>query len=257
MVDVTIMSGLLKLGKNMVSFVLGCKSGLLSVPTSGALPISTTSLRGWWDYNNINGSPLYNDGTFGDPDSNVPGTSATAHISGARTSNVFSYNDAAWQDAPNNAISVGFWVYPTSVSGTQAIAGKAQSTAGNRQWEINRVTDTFDFITYDTSHNPATVTTASSFVTVNRWYYVGLTWESGRLEAFAGDELGNTESLVNNTIATNSLNTASTAALVFGDNQRYASFSGRFDEGYYFDRAFSSSEFTSLYNNGVGVTYDG
>lgn len=168
------------------------------------------------------------------------------HLNLGTISNQFLYvSDVGTNfDFTANDISLGFWIYPTAVSGNKRVIAYRRVDASN-QWSIEMDTDGIIFVIF----KDATVETKRQYstpLTANAWYFISVTWD----ESAAGLVLK-----VNDNADASSTKTTGTTST--SNNLFFGSYAGATStqdfRGYltgltYYKDLLSTTETTRLYN---------
>lgn len=207
------------------------------------------NLVSWWELNETSGTRYDAHGTNHLTDNNTVGY-ATGKKGNCASMLIANDESLSITDASQTGLDVGstyswqFWGYSTGSSNNFVInkyASGAQSYAIQFGDSINAIRfynsseSTYDF---------------STTIASNTWYHVVLTYSSGTLICYVnGSQVGSSASVgtLSNT----------TARFCLGDLDKYSgnNLDGYLDEVAVWSRVLDSTEVTSLYNSGNGMSY--
>jgi len=214
-----------------------------------------TNLVSYWK---LDGNSNDNKGSNNGSDTNVSYSTSYGHINQGGTFNgSSSVIDAGANSSLNlasGAFSLACWCYPKSTAGAPVMVAKRDSVSPNVGFLLGYsvVTSQKFYFQNKQSSGPTATAVESNAHAINNWYFVVATVDgSGNYALYINGSSENPSS--------GAISGANSSDFVIGAIYPNASqsFNGYLDEVGVWSRAITSTEVTSLYNSGVGMTFNG
>lgn len=159
--------------------------------------------------------------------------------------------------------TISTWIYDTSLSGSQGIVTRYNSTANAyRSWYLRVTNGNVEIVVYSnaTGTNKSSTTTTAP-ITLNTWHHVVAVKDGSSLTLYVNDSSGNGATPV--TDAPNAINQGTTGNVLrtmFAAMSRVTAtpdnfFKGRIDEVAMWNRGLTQEQIAYLYNSGTGRFY--
>lgn len=156
------------------------------------------------------------------------------------------------------ALTIAFWIYCDTLTGTQAIVAKSNGDISNYEFEISRGSSGQLSFTSSNASNYFNAYTGNSLITASSWYFVVMR-KSGNVNGT--DTITFRVNGSNNTTTVGSANISNVGTSTYdftigrrgGGTAQY--FDGLIDEVGIWNKNMSDAEADQLYNSGSGTTY--
>jgi len=149
----------------------------------------------------------------------------------------------------NTRISVGAWVKSTYTAGYQNVISTYRYSTYAYGYDLNIRNSGAEFALRGGANGNRTVDVNVSGINDGNWHHVIGTWDGSTIRLYVDASLRGTNTW------TYDVSYISTCYFSIGNRTGEIPFNGNIDEPFVYSRAITAAEVSTLYNNGVGLSY--